>query len=749
MAVITAAPVLHVIPTSFALLRGVNSLAARGSPKRQQGAEVVASGGKRSSSLDELLSRADIVDVARRLGLQIDRRPTRPRRALCPFHNDTTPSLNLYEAKNGEVPHYYCFACGSHGDLTGLVREVKGVTFLDAVRWLAEELGVPLPTARDVRIETRSATAALTSLTLTAQSDHFSAFCDARGFPVDFMRNRGIGVVSLNGLIERARKDDFFADALIEAGIARRTNTTSSQDEFWHSELRGFFGRERVVFRIDSADGAVAGFAARALGNDTPKYLYTSRFSRKSTLYGAHDILRDLRVAKESQETFTLYVVEGILDALRFALLNFPAVAVLGSSLTAEQAVVLGRILACAGEKYGALRVELFFDPDEAGRKGAFTSFAHLLKLQGTHGPFDIQMIVPSAEIGAKKDPDVFLRGMSGEDARTEIKKATIPALVFLANHLMRRPAGAVFDSSSSGERAMAARRIVESVDRTGLLFFLEQVETPEGWAPFIDNLRVFLHGRPQTLGTKEPKGKAPAKDAPEHRSALLRALSLGRSTMMRREYPFDDAAWDRLSIAASALYHVHAARLAHEEYGPSAPYLARHVPKSDGRMRLKCGPVAEDLLLQLYVLQELLRSHAAADLIPAVRFDTDGKAILTGATAFRDGKVREAVSFAYQVDMAITDRVATPERAGLFRSYFACWRDFIAHIDRRLARMPHEIVHVVRLDISGFYDNVRRVDVRDALQDALGKACERLDALGELLVPLLCPDKKEPCLSG
>lgn len=211
----------------------------------------VASGGKRPGNLGELFDRADIVDVARRLGLQIDRRQTRPRHAVCPFHSDTTPSLNLYEGGSGDSPHYHCFACGAHGDLIGLVREVQKVTFSVAVRWLAEELGMPLLTAHATRVETRSATAALTSLIAQSRSDRFASFCEARGFLGEFLRIRSIGVVSLNGLIERARNDKIFAEALIELGITRLEDTTGPQDELWRGGLRGFFGGERVVFQID------------------------------------------------------------------------------------------------------------------------------------------------------------------------------------------------------------------------------------------------------------------------------------------------------------------------------------------------------------------------------------------------------------------------------------------------------------------------------------------------------------------
>lgn len=199
----------------------------------------MASGENRPSVLDEFLDRADIVDVAQRLGLQIDRKRTRPQRALCPFHNDTTPSLNLFEARDGDTPHYHCFACGAHGDLIDLVRGVKRMDFLEARRWLAEVLGVPLPNAYVVRVDTRTATSALVSLITQAQSDRFTAFCDKRGFPEDFLKRHGIGVVTLNSLIERARNDKVFAENLIESGIARRVETTGPQDEFWRNGIRG------------------------------------------------------------------------------------------------------------------------------------------------------------------------------------------------------------------------------------------------------------------------------------------------------------------------------------------------------------------------------------------------------------------------------------------------------------------------------------------------------------------------------
>jgi hypothetical protein len=111
----------QILDTDFSAERRCRVARTQRAAKKARIGVVVASGEQKPSSLDELLDRADIVNVARRLGLQLDRKRSRPQRALCPFHNDTTPSLNLFEARNGDIPHYHCFACGP--DRSGARRE--------------------------------------------------------------------------------------------------------------------------------------------------------------------------------------------------------------------------------------------------------------------------------------------------------------------------------------------------------------------------------------------------------------------------------------------------------------------------------------------------------------------------------------------------------------------------------------------------------------------------------------------------
>jgi len=96
-----------------------------------------------SDVLSEVLRRVDIVDIARRLGLVIGKREAQYTTALCPFHNDKTPSLALYRQPGN--PHFYCFACGARGGVLDLVEKQHRESRTDSFRWLAQEVGVDLP----------------------------------------------------------------------------------------------------------------------------------------------------------------------------------------------------------------------------------------------------------------------------------------------------------------------------------------------------------------------------------------------------------------------------------------------------------------------------------------------------------------------------------------------------------------------------------------------------------------------------
>ena len=82
--------------------------------------------------ISEVLTKVPLEDVVRRLGIETERRGSQTR-ALCPFHQDSRPSLNLYQADSASPEHFHCFACGAHGTAIDLVKQVGWLTLSQVI----------------------------------------------------------------------------------------------------------------------------------------------------------------------------------------------------------------------------------------------------------------------------------------------------------------------------------------------------------------------------------------------------------------------------------------------------------------------------------------------------------------------------------------------------------------------------------------------------------------------------------------
>ena len=511
-----------------------------------------------------------------------------------------------------------------------------------------------------------------------------------------------------------------------------------SQARNW---LRGFYSGKRIVFPLGGGGGAPAGFAARALGDEDPRYLYSFEFPRRDTLYGAERVEAMLNRRELRGVAAQVYVVEGIFDQLRLESLDFDAVALLGSRAAPGQVAALARLADIASKADRPLHFRLFLDPDTAGRDGAYDLILSLLRLLDSGAAFGIEIVVPPARAD-KADPDTYLRGLAHADAAVLLDQKAYGAPEFLLGVRTGQSEFPIdLGALSPVQLASSARRIAHSLPDMNWDRAMAPLVIGDKFAGFAATIRTYgdvaPDPAPRPVDTPEASG--------DPRAGLITALTVGRSSTQRREYPLDDEAWERLAVAASPLFHIHRERLQIGD-GPMAPLLARHLPKGGGRYRLKAGPVASDALLQQYALIELLRDRPGApgfsDRIPAVRFDrrTGGKGIYrTGA----EGET-EALSFAYQVDMGIVNGEAPPVREGIFRPYFECWRAFIDHLDGKIRRYRHEDLQILRLDITGFYEYVRRDVIGDALQGPLERALAQFAQAdrGPLgFAPLLLPD--------
>lgn len=701
-----------------------------------------------------IIQRADIALVAKSLGIQVDTRQRQPVRAICPFHDDSDPSLNLYRvgAGAGERGHYHCFVCGAHGDVVSLIQNYERLSFWEAVQWLANDQGLELDAGRRAPVDRRSGAAMLADRIKSATSADptFTNFATARGFDPLFLRDAGAALIDLRALGDLARTDRAAEEKLVAAGIFRRDDKQSNGPDLFGTSLKGFFGGRRIVFEIADSRNGIAGFAARSLGDEQPKYLFSYDFPRRNTLYGFDRVVSKLRTERQARiaEPIAIYLVEGIFDVLRLEALGHKAAGILGSRITPGQLEGLKVVIDAAREAGRDLTIHILFDRDDAGRRGAYDAAISLLTLLDQSTPFEVDVVWPTDSSDGKLDPDSWLRGREKGDADQALSNAEVPVLVFLgAFRLGADPHAVDWNKPGRLKLAAEARHIALALPKSSWSRILapQDIGQPgDGLAEFAALVRSYGGDVASSDAVRVALEKY--RDPADNRADLLSALTLGRSSTSRREYPLDDDAWERLAVAASPLFHLHRARLAIGD-GPSAPLLSRELPKGEGRYRLKSGPVSQDALLQQYVLLELLRDRIEcqpfASLIPAVRYVRDRNA---AGGIYRTGSTgeRKSLSFAYQIDMAIVNGDTPPRREGIFRPYFECWRSFVDFLDDRIKQFQHEDLQILRLDITGFYDHVQREAVGNALVVPLERALNLLRVVdGEIppFAPMLRPD--------
>lgn len=699
--------------------------------------------------VEDIASKADIVSVARSLGIQVAARRGNPRKAICPFHNDTDPSLHLYSERGGRRSNYHCYVCGAHGDIFELVKRRRNVGYVDAVTWLAEQFGVDLPQRRDAqwgRVSSRIGHDAVAKAIAASWEDPeiLSGIAKEREFEEKFLRDCGVSILSLEGLIQQAANDPELTEGLVGAGVLRKFEDVYRQGELWSARLRGFFDGRRLLFPINNDRGMPIGYASRAIDpkDRRSKYLYSFNFPRRKTLYRADRVFR-LIEQLEKGTSLDLFLVEGLFDALRLESVGLSAVAVLGSRLAREQLKVVASLRDRCDERGTMLTVHVFLDGDEAGRKGAYDAAIELIRLSSTAGPFAVKVVCPG-ESEEKVDPDTFLRAVPRAEARATLGAASVGVLRYLAAYQMeRRPLD--LGPLTGMKVARAAREIglaLRGADWQRAWVGLEASDDPD-LAHFGRQIALYAD---ETAVSREPTDRFQSSALADD-EALTRALALARSSALRREFPTDDGSWERLAVAASAFRHIHSERLRAGD-GPASAFAARYVPKDDGRVRVKCGPVPEDILLQQYMLHQLLTA-SPYQLIPAVRYwpASRQKITTTGSKSpgmNSPGECEETVSFAYQIDMDIALGVTPPRREGIFRHYYDCWRDFIEYVAKGLRGMPFAEVQILRLDISGFYDNIRRHVVRDALLGPLEQALAKLPRSDGEFAPLFLPEVVE-----
>ena len=351
------------------------------------------------SFLQELIAKNDIESVAS--SYVSFKRRGRNLVGLCPFHGEKTPSFNLYP----ETASFYCFGCGAGGDVITFIRKIENLSYIDAVKFLADRAGMTMPeqSYNDVSAKqrmrileaNREAARLFYAYLYSSGGKAGLDYYHSRGYTDATIKHFGLGYAppSFDFLRTELRKKGFHDEELVLAWLcARNRNGNGIHDIF----------RNRVMIPIIDVRGNVIAFGGRVLDDSKPKYLNSGEtmvFKKTNNLFA-------LNFAKQGTHE-NLILCEGYMDVIALHQAGFTnAVAALGTSFTADHARLLSRYTD---------EVVLIFDADAAGKKGAQRAIS-LLRETGLR----IRLVnVPDG-----KDPDEFIRKNGADRFKLLLQRA-------------------------------------------------------------------------------------------------------------------------------------------------------------------------------------------------------------------------------------------------------------------------------------------------------------------------------------
>ncbi len=328
-------------------------------------------------------------------------------KALCPFHQEKTPSFIVSPQK--EI--FHCFGCGEGGNVFNFLMKHEKISFMEAVERLAERAGITLPQDRASSEQASRISQERKSLfEINYNAADFFHRC-LKSSPSaqkarEYLKKRGLKEETINkfrmgyapgrgGLLAAAVKKGYSRELLKKAGLV-----TFSEKVNDYRDL--FF--ERIIFPISDVQSRIIAFGGRTLGERQPKYLNspeTTVFYKGKTLYA-------LNLARESiQKKNQIVVLEGYTDVLschQFGVEN--SVATLGTALTGDHVSIISRY---------AEEVVIVYDADTAGVKAA---------LRGLDLLIGSGLKVKVVALPQGTDPDDFLRSQGAARFQREISRA-------------------------------------------------------------------------------------------------------------------------------------------------------------------------------------------------------------------------------------------------------------------------------------------------------------------------------------
>ena len=344
------------------------------------------------STVEEIKARIDIADLISSYGIQV-RTAGSSKKACCPFHHEKTPSFNINESKG----YYHCFGCGESGDAIKFVQKMDGLTFVEAVKKLAEQCGIKIEEQEDPTAGKRKRLLALMAelaqfyhrcLLKTKEAELARDYLKSRDLGPEVQESFLIGYApnGIANILKWGEKYKYTPEELAEAGVIKPPR--DAYDRGYHR-----FGG-RLMFSIRDKQGRVVAFSGRQLvaSKNSGKYVNSPEtliFKKSNVLFGFDKAAGNIAKSPHHEAI----VCEGQIDTIRLHVSGFPvAVASQGTAFTEEHVRMVKKV---------ADSVVLVFDDDAAGHKATIRTAGLFLAAE---------MPVRVVSLPGGDDPDSFLR---------------------------------------------------------------------------------------------------------------------------------------------------------------------------------------------------------------------------------------------------------------------------------------------------------------------------------------------------
>lgn len=331
---------------------------------------------------------------------------------LCPFHNEKTPSFTV----SPEKKIFHCFGCGQGGDVISFIMKIEGMSYIEAIKYLADKQGIFLETGK-VDKEKYAHRKKLLKINEEAKlfyyknllvNDIAKRFIKDRQISSKMINKFMIGYADdKNSLGKYLIKMGYLEEDLLELGLVNKDIRGNIYDKF----------RNRIMFPIEDTRSYTIGFGGRTLVNDRAKYMNSPQslaYDKSKNIYGVNNL-------RNGQKAKKLLLVEGYIDVISLTNYGFDyAVASLGTSLTTDQAKLISRY---------CKNIYICYDGDSAGKMAAQRAI-DIFK--------EIGISTNIISIPDNKDPDDYVKAY-GKEAFERLMKDSLDPVMFAYKNLYKK----------------------------------------------------------------------------------------------------------------------------------------------------------------------------------------------------------------------------------------------------------------------------------------------------------------------